>query len=267
MGKKSSAAAAEDRIRLLEGRHDVDAANVPSAITDDPVGLAAVVQSAAELAVARTELLARVSLVIHEGRETADARATVELACDYGRGQLLFVRDDATRAARVDPDAPADPAALAEQERAAATLFPYTSGSLRSMGPDSLLSVIEPLVKQLPADPAGVNGPQTRLGRASERLSDALSVVDREGGEDRDAFAQLFAARASFDRAARVHALRVESALLREGREAELGRFLKAKDPAYSARRRASVPVEEEPGIDAVDTETEAPQPLMSPTA
>ena len=263
MGKKPSAAAVEDRVRLLEGRHDVDAASDPSAITSDPVGQAGVAQSGAELAVARAGLLGGVSLVIREGRETGDARAQVDGACEYARAQLLFVRDEATKGARVDPDAPADPAEVAAREREIATLFGYTSESLRRLGPDSLRSLIEPLVEQLPPDAEGENGPRTRLERADARLVAALKLVDGESDEDRGAYAQLFVARATFDRAARVHALGVEAALLREGREGEIGRFIKSKDPAYAARRRASAPIEEEPGIDAVDAEADSTQPPM----
>jgi hypothetical protein len=268
MTGKPSPVAAEDRARLLESRHDLGAASDPAAITVDPVGQAAISQSTGELAGARAKLLAHISLVTREGRETAEARNAVAEALTYARGQLLFVRDEATRQTRPDPDAPGDAASVAAREHDVATLFPYTVDSLRPLGPDALLAIVEPLLTQVPALDTE-DCAHARLTRAAERLHTALSLLNGESDEDRAAFDQLRKGRAVFDRAAKVHALRVTAELLRAEREGEAGRFLKAQEPGYAARRRAGTPIEQEPEVEVIDAETETapPAPPVAPTA
>ena len=65
--------------------------------------------------------------------------------------------------------------------------------------------------------------------------------------------------RDSFDRSAGTHLRQVETALYQQDRHDEIGRFILTRDPAYQARRQASSPLSEEPGIEEVDSEIDAP--------
>jgi len=102
------------------------------------------------------------------------------------------------------------------------------------------------------------------LAEAHAAAESAGYALDRELADDSGAMKEVRKARAAFDRAAKAHALQVQSLLVRAERESELGRFVLAKDAAYAARRAAGAPLSEEPGVAEVDAE--APAALLGNT-
>ncbi len=100
------------------------------------------------------------------------------------------------------------------------------------------------------------------LAVAREALRLAASSIDREHtretSEDADAMKALRAAREAFDRSASANSHLMESILVRQRREAELGRFVLAREAAYAARRANHTPISAEPG---------AEQPAATPAA
>lgn len=85
------------------------------------------------------------------------------------------------------------------------------------------------------------------LRAALDRYGANLEAWQADQREDRDAQDALDATRAHIATALAAHRLLINSVLTAQGREAELGRFIRAADPAYSARRSAAKPIEEEP--------------------
>ncbi|MEL6182109.1 MAG: hypothetical protein AAFS10_24320, partial [Myxococcota bacterium] len=61
----------------------------------------------------------------------------------------------------------------------------------------------------------------------------------------------------------RAHRALVESIVIREAREVELGQFILAQDPSYRARRQSGASISEEDGAGRVDEDplTDVPTP------
>jgi hypothetical protein len=78
----------------------------------------------------------------------------------------------------------------------------------------------------------------------------ASHTLSRETDKHADAMKALSAAREAFDRSALAHAHLMESILVRQKREAELGRYVLVREAAYAARRAAHAPVSGEPALE-----------------
>jgi hypothetical protein len=93
------------------------------------------------------------------------------------------------------------------------------------------------------------------------QLTTTDTAASRESSNTPKAHDALKAARVQFDLSARAHKKLVDSALTRQDRQSELGRFIKSADPAYNARRSAQQPVAQDP--DAANLSD--PTPILSP--
>lgn len=94
-----------------------------------------------------------------------------------------------------------------------------------------------------------------KFADAVDEAEAALRELQRETQEDIIATRALNAARAVFDRVHKAHTMLIESVLAREERLDEARRFIRRRDPAYAARRRARAPVEQE--AEAAEVEAE----------
>jgi len=99
----------------------------------------------------------------------------------------------------------------------------------------------------------------TDMSTTHKAAVDAARALNRETDEDSAAMKSLREARVNFDRAAHGHARLMEGILVHEGKEAQLGQYVLAKDPMYAARRAAQVPISEEPGAGDIESEPTAP--------
>ncbi|MBK9261996.1 MAG: hypothetical protein IPM54_19595 [Polyangiaceae bacterium] len=91
------------------------------------------------------------------------------------------------------------------------------------------------------------------MSKAHAAAVNAAQALNREVDEDAAATNALRAARVAFDKAARAYARIIEGVLVDEGKENDLSQYVLARDPAYAARRKANVPITEEPGAEAAE--------------
>ena len=107
-----------------------------------------------------------------------------------------------------------------------------------------------------------------RLSAAQATITEQQDALDRELREDREAHAAVVVARDAFDLSLLVHTMLVRAVLLRAGREGELGKYVRAHDAAYRARRLSGRPMKEETGIEVVTTALGvSPEALDAPPA
>ena len=247
----------EDRRRLLESRHDISALNNAEELTEDVSLQRALVRSRERLSDTRAALLGAVQHNLQESIETSSARVDLDKSVSAATKQYSFIRGDVEhRLLSDDPDAPRAPDEIEKGEAAFKAVF--TQASLRGLGPERLLEVLEEVAEAMIRDPKlaalGLHG---RLERAAADLKPRVVLWVREGAEDIEGTTSLRRARAAFDREHGGHALQVRSVLEREGSQHPPGRYLLSEDPAYRGRRRAGRPLNEEPGIEGVDEEAE----------
>ncbi len=250
--------AEEDRRRLLESRHDLSACEKAAELTTDASLQGAVVASHGELALAQKTLRDAAAKSARERSETDQERTALEQA----KGTLVrrygFIRGKVQDALlNVDPDAGVLASEMERRSRLFGRVFVAAPSELERLGPNAVIERIGSVVDAL-RDEGDLKpfGHEASLRAALSVAQQAAKELNRETDEDAQAMAALRKAREAFDRALSAHALQVESILVRQGRESELGRFVLAKDAAYAARRAARMPVSEEPG--AGDLETSA---------
>lgn len=247
----------EDRRRLLESRHDLAALENPTTLTDDPDHKQALVASRAELLARRDALRSAASLVSKEKSETDVERAGLQGAVTALLGKYRFVRGKVEDALlNVDPDSAPPPAEMLRRTRLFDRVFRHTLSDLVRSSQRSVVEMLGGVAEALAGEkdlaPLGYAAPFAAAHAAAEAVA---AELDRETGEDTAAMTALRAAREELDRASHANALLVESVLVRASREAELGRFVLAQDAAYAARRAARVPIQQEEGAGAIDTE------------
>lgn len=171
------------------------------------------------------------------GRASAVEAAGRQYRYVYQKARLALATDD--------PENPMPEELLAERTKQFEQTFAAVPSSLEGLGSERVAEFLDQGARLLRTfDPSEFDDLVRRLEQAAQRLHAANDQWRREVSEDRAATDALKQARAQHDRAAKVHALLVEAALVEQGREAELGRFLLAQDPAYRARRAAGLPVE-----------------------
>jgi|JI10StandDraft_1071094.scaffolds.fasta_scaffold153084_3 hypothetical protein len=263
----------EDGRRLVEGRFDLLAALVAVKLTLEAVIEAAIDHTRAEYEKAWEGLVAASGVVIRETEETRRARRKVEAASARAVATWGFVVDEVgSTLLRVDPDAPPTAEVLAERQAWAKRLVSVSARELERSTTERRLEVLrfalqvagEPVPEAVPGEVVAlVTG---RLEPVRAALAAAQAELYRELREDREAYEALEAARAAFDRAQSAHFRQVQSALIAQGREGELGRFILSQDAAYRARRAARRPLQEEEGIVAVASSLGvAPEAIETP--
>lgn len=237
----------EDLRRLVESRHDARACD-PSKLSASPQWQQSLAASCEALTQGH-EALRRAALHAHvETQESDSARIGRASAVEAAGRQYRYVYQKARLAlATDDPEDPMPEELLAERTKQFEQTFAAVPSSLEGLGSERAAEFLDQGARLLKTfDPDEFGDLVRRLEQAAQRLHAANDQWRREVSEDRAATDALKLARAQHDRAAKVHALLVEAALVEQGREAELGRFLLAQDPAYRARRAAGLPVEED---------------------
>ncbi len=247
----------EDRRRLLESRHDVDAMHDINHVILEPITQQLLDFSRASLAARRDELLSCVLAATRERSETDAERAKLQTAVADGVRRYIYVRGKIQDALlNISPDQVVSPTEINRRRRLLERYFRLSGSELERGSAAWVLETIGSLVGALKTEPdfapLGLDG---MLNTSYTAGTQAAKDLNREVDEDSVAMYNLRTMRVNFDRANRAHALLVESALTREGKLEYLGRYILAKDPAYSARRAAREPLDKEPGAGDVDGE------------
>jgi hypothetical protein len=145
--------------------------------------------------------------------------------------------------------------------------FTLTKSDLEKYGVDTLVDTISPIVKALAtdADLAALDLAEAAT-RDYEALKGAKKDLQREKDEDIDAMKVVKKSRVGLGRQHRSFSLFVESLLVAQDRENDLGRYIKAYEPAYAARRKAGVSIDREPEAAAVNAELGLTPPADEPS-
>jgi len=247
----------EDRRRLYESRHDLDAASNPARLTDHPAFLPALAASHGALQSSRDGLKAAAALVVQEKGETDAERVKLQQALAQARLRYGFIRAKVQDALlNIDPDAPIATSEIDRRSKLFQRIFRVAPSDLERVSQGALIEILGSVAGALASEPdlAPLGHAQALAAQHAAAVT-AAGDLDRETDEDAQAMVGLRAAREAFDRAAEAHALLVESVLVRAGRAQDLGRFVLARDPAYAARRAARAPLGDEPDIGGVDAE------------
>lgn len=251
----------EDGRRLVEANYDIDAAADPAKIATEPAIRAAVAHTRAQVEAERDALIVASAVVVRETGETRQARQALEVAGAKARAAWQYLATDLT-SKLLNPAPEAMPASdvMAARQDLMGRLFSITARELERAPADRKLEVLR-FALMLAAEAASravlgdhVDVIQHRLGPARAELAARQTDLQRELREDREAYETLEQRRVSCDRAQAAHFRQVQSALIAQGREGELGRYIRSQDPAYRARRAAQRPIREEEGIEAVTT-------------
>ena len=266
--------AAEYVRRLLEAKYDLVSVADLTKLTDSLAFQAVLTETRTHLEVSRTNLRDALLTVAREAGETAEDRDELAAACAQGEIAWRFVRIEVERGLLNPlPEAMPDEQTMKRRRKVFAQILGPTEAEFGRISPDKKVQALQDaadLARQAPT--------QKVLGDdlaelIIQRFSPAAAAIEahrkdfqREQVEDREAFQKLFAARDAFDRAHTTHALVVEAALTRANRLDELGRFLRAQDPAYRARRAGGRPMKEEEDVGAVTTELgTTPEAIVEP--
>jgi hypothetical protein len=244
----------EDRQRLLESRHDIAAA-VPTAITSNAAYQAALAQSRDHLAAKRTELHESAQTHSREKSETDAERATLATAVSNAVRWYEFIRDRAeSRLLKIAPNVQVDVHEMERRQKLFARVFGIAPSGFSVQSSQAVIETIGMVTEALAKEPelAPLNLDDD-LRKAHQAAEVAASALNREIDEDSAAQKALRQAREGIDRAARTHARIVEGVLIHEGKENELGQYVLARDAAYAARRKANVPLSEEPGAETIE--------------
>lgn len=254
----------EDRRRLLESRHDLGAIADSAALTDNKAMQAAAIASRDELAVSREALRLAAAAVDREHGETDTERLKLSTMLTLLTRRYGFVRSKVQDVLlNVDPDANLAATEIERRQRLVNRVFGVATSELERLGQGALIERLGSVIEALTTDPdlTPLNHAES-LGTAYKAAQEAAQSLNRETDEDADAMKALRVAREALDRSASAHSQLLESILVRQKREAELGRFVLAREAAYAARRAAHTPISEEPGAGDV-----GPAPTGTPTA
>jgi hypothetical protein len=240
----------EDLRRLLETRHDLDASAKPELMTADSRMKAALTTSRTQLETARNALQTATGEVSREKSETEAKRVNLQNALGSTIARYGYIRGKVQDGLlNPDPDQKVDAKEIERRYKLFNRVFGTMPSDFDRLAQKAAIETIGPVVKALSEQPdLKPFGYASSLAAEHSNVVEAASALNREVDEDAAAMVVLRGAREELDRKAWAHALQVESVLVREKKEAEIGRYLLARDPAYAARRAARVPVAQEPG-------------------
>lgn len=240
----------EDRRRLHEGRWDAVAWTDPAQLTSEAALREMLIWARDAYAAATQRLEDAAAHALREQRESHAARAALDDARHLLAATWRFARTRAQEALlNLDPAAPPlTSAEVTRRQRLFAQAFPLSFSELAASQPNNALTHALAAVKAL-QDGAELEALDLhgRLQRAAEALQATLDAWTQETREDRAATEAVWHARAAFDLTQATYADALRVALRPSGRLSELGRWLRAEDAAYKARRQANAPLEEEP--------------------
>lgn len=254
----------EDTIRLLESRHDIHAVANPGGLTHDPVYQAAVIESRDELAAARAELVQKVAHNTLELSETDTERARAQQLLAEAVEHYRYYRGRTEDALlNPPPGQPLGPEEFNRRQRLFGRYYEQNPSELVRLSLNKQVEVLDALLSayQTEAELQNLNH-LAHLEATFRPAIDAVQEYHRETHEDLMATETLQQARRAFDRALLAHTRLVESLLTRVDREDDARHFIKRREPAYAARRRAKTSVAQEPEVDSIESEIHADRPV-----
>lgn len=259
--------AEQDQERLHEGLSDLNAAAKVSNLTPRPGAQAALAESCQDLAQARETLRLAILAQLREQSETSTAKLSQHDLLKLANGHYAYIRTH-TKAAllSVKPQEAntISPKEIERRKRLFNAVFTVKPSDLIKDPRSKQVTTLGQVVAAIEADASlrALNLHQDLAVLLPQLSTDDTNTSD-ETADDSNASDALKAARSQFDRFARAHKKLVDSALTRQGRQSELGRFIKSADPAYIARRRAQQPVAQDPDAANLSDPTPAPAPHL----
>jgi hypothetical protein len=249
--------ALQDQRQQYEAKHDLAAGAAVSKITAIPALQDALLWSLASLGAATQRHALAVAALQDELSDSDRHRIKLQTTRDALWPHHLRVQLNATAALLApDVDEPLSDADLREREALLARTFSLTRTEFMRESYEKLWTTFTEIVR------VSATNPLLKPLKLAKGLDGVLKMygADLESWqadqrEDRDAQAALVDARAALALATLTHERLVLTCLTPESREAELGRYIRTKDPAYSARSAANKPVEEEPAPDDLITQ------------
>jgi hypothetical protein len=232
-----------------EAKHDLAACADVAKLTSEPALQDAILWSSTNLASASQSHALATAALRQELSDSDHHRIALQTTRDTLWPHYLRVELGARAALLApDPDAPLSADKQQEHERLIARSFSLDRKTLERESYEKTWANLEQVVEVCAATPALKPLKLAKgLRAALDRYGANLEAWQADQREDRDAQDALDATRATIATALAAHRLLIQSVLTAQGREAELGRFIRAADPAYSARRNAAKPIEEEP--------------------
>ncbi len=268
MGKVKIVGTEQDNKRLLESRYDLRAVSDSAKLTPSAAAQAHVQESAQTLAVSRETLRQAMLTVSRENNETDQARLAAYEIIEEAVVYYEYVRNEAHNRLFNLPSSVRKKLTDAQMQTRERTFQQYLGtapGDVRAEAParqlNALTQIADGLAKDELLSAFQLHGELSALIAQSD---EANATLDRERAEDSQAVAALVAARAQFEIAASAHTKLIDSILTAQNRLSEWGRFTKAQDPAYAARRRAQTPIADEP--DADDLLSDIADDIAEPT-
>ncbi len=275
MQKENLVFAGEDVRRKLEWRFDRSALERVGDLTDSVTLQAALTEAVGRVGAAEQTLKEKLLAVAREGGETSEAREAVVQAGGRVTVTYRFVRGEVERGLlNPPPEALPDAETMSRRGKCFSTLFALTEADFNRLTPErkaEVLGGVADLARQ-PHHNKVLGDDLVAL--ITQRFPPVAAEVEVRRGhlqqelrEDRTAYTELFEARATFDREHAALVLLVEAALTRGGRLDELGRFVRAHDPAYRARRQAGQSVKGEEGVEEVVSDLGGtPESIVEPS-
>ena len=275
MKKENLAFSAEDIRRMVEWRYNRSALATLSDLTNAVALLAALAEALERADASCSDLKVKILAVAREGGETSEAREAMIQAGGRVTTTYRFVRGEVERGLlNPPPEAMPDAETMSRRGKCFSTLFALTEADFNRLTPERKAEVLEGLAglasqphhhKVLGDDLAALIA--QRFPPVAAEIEVRRGHLQQEVREDRTAYAELFEARATYDREHAALALLVEAALTRAGRLNELGRYVRAQDPAYRARLQSGQSVKEEEGVEEVTGELGGtPESIVEPS-
>lgn len=248
----------EDARRQFEGQRDLAAAD-PAKITAVPELQGALTFSQGRLRAAHRRHGVAITALLKEDAETQKARGVqlkaagaVDQAWRYLRGRV------SDRLLNPPPEVVLSPQVREDHQALLLALFPHPAAEFSRQTPERKVLLLRTAAGLVEAERAALGDDVDELLRRFPPVADVLEQanerLNKELRESRAAQAELEQARAEYDRLHAAWQRMVESILGDADRLAELPQFIRARDPAYRARRAAGRSMKEEEGIEAITT-------------
>ena len=253
--------AVEDKRRLIEARHDLDALEDLGAISTGEVQEAILEESRSLLSSARAAFVEALRAASRERMNAEKQADALKQAKGKAVERYRYVRRTvATALLAPDPDHPVSKEEMAEREKLIRGNFALNTDEFSSLSTDKMIATMGSLVDLMKENAAlealGLYDPVERDKETLISTRDACAEVSGCGSSPQES---VTAAREKLNTELQAHSLLVASIMLRAGLEGELGKFIKGRDPAYQVRRRDGASLDEEPEADAVEAELAQP--------
>ncbi|MBU53446.1 MAG: hypothetical protein CL920_32525 [Deltaproteobacteria bacterium] len=258
----------QDVKRLLESKHDLNKTKDPKTISTRPPQIAALTASYQELTNARTQFISEYKKSRAENVETNTARAAFNVARDNIYASYDYLHREVSHAFfSIHPKKPISGDEAQRRQTLFNAAFKHSLPSLKRLNEDVLVTEFEMTLEQLSSEPLVPADALKDFKMEFQSLSTSKETLDKERTDDRQSTSALQQARAALDLASKAHELLVESALIREDRQGELGQYIKTQNPSYQARLRGNASLAKEAEAEEVSNELDEPiqDPVQNP--